>query len=388
MSLITDFPYKYLIYSEQHADATFEKLCHYQPNLIHMPYWIKGVSKEGENAIPLLFAGFEKKIPDTHYWKPTLLVYHNTDYEDYNWLSDFFQEEVRLSARRCYQHITSLEYWKINKKEIVRKAIEKYGNDSLKSLRAMVLELHYECKPFRPTIMISFIKLLKARRILDPCSGWGDRLIGAAACDIDYYYGVDPNFRLIEGYQAIIERFIAKDKQNKYNMICSSFENADLTGKNFDLVLTSPPYFNLEIYSEDKTQSVHPNISLDEWLNNFMFKLLDKSWSLLTKDGHLVLYMNNYFDPSQDKYIEYMSLLLEYMNTFKDAAYLGVISSAHLLSGDQPSGEYEIFTHGVHYREDHASNEKLIMFEPPISNNSIPELLIRSPQPLWIWRKK
>ena len=66
----------------------------------------------------------------------------------------------------------------------------------------------------------------------------------------------------------------------------------------FDLVFTSPPYYDLEEYRSRTNglvgQSLEKPLSLQEWLNNFLFPLVAKAWSFVKPGGHYILYMNDY----------------------------------------------------------------------------------------------
>lgn len=106
--------------------------------------------------------------------------------------------------------------------------------------------------------------------ILDPCSGWGDRLMGALSSDkINKYVGFDPNRSLRYGYAKLMElydleikefntesmRFTGESNNIKKDitMYCLPFEDSEriLEENSFDLVFTSPPFFDFEVYSPD-----------------------------------------------------------------------------------------------------------------------------------------
>ena len=108
-----------------------------------------------------------------------------------------------------------------------------------------------ECTNFCPTIICSLIKLFKPKHILDFSAGWGDRLLGVMTYDekIKSFYGIDPNKSLHTGYKNMIKSFLPKSSKQKYVMINDCAESAiqDIN-QTFDLVFTSPPYYNLEVY--------------------------------------------------------------------------------------------------------------------------------------------
>ena len=194
-------------------------------------------------------------------------------------LSDYFQEQHRINARR-YDDQTPLEYWNSNKtasRDEVRKNVK-------------------ECTTFCGTIICAVIKLFKSKKILDFCAGWGDRLIGTMTYDdkIKSYYGIDPNKKLHTGYKNMIKSFLPKSSYNKYSMINGCAEDViNSLNETFDLIITSPPYYDLEIYSDDKNQSINRYSSFEEWYNKFLLSSLYQSIEKLDENGVLAININN-----------------------------------------------------------------------------------------------
>src|SRR5258708_2608605 len=117
--------------------------------------------------------------------------------------------------------------------------------------------------------------------MLDFSAGWGDRLVGAIASDVDLYCGVDPNTGLQKGHSEIIHTFAA-DKAERFKIIYAPFQTATLPdGVTFDLVFTSPPYFDFEIYTDRDGQSVKDFPHLHEWIVKFLLESIRKSWMRL-----------------------------------------------------------------------------------------------------------
>lgn len=157
--------------------------------------------------------------------------------------------------------------------------------------RACVVTDHPEkmCTNFRIPFALAIIRLLKPRRWLDPCAGWGDRLIAACAMDVRYV-GIDPNPCLRPGYEQIIAKYGSSDKQMT---IEGQAERVlpKLPSSSFDMVLTSPPFFVQERYTSAPGQSIHGKASEKEWWEGFMRPVLRESIRILEPGGHLVLYI-------------------------------------------------------------------------------------------------
>ena len=96
----------------------------------------------------------------------------------------------------------------------------------------------------------------KATHVLDPTAGWGGRMLGAWALDINYT-GIDTNINMKPAYDKMI-KFLDNEQEfdsNLFETESSTLEmkwqsclDFDYAGCDYDFVLTSPPYVNLEIY--------------------------------------------------------------------------------------------------------------------------------------------
>lgn len=112
---------------------------------------------------------------------------------------------------------------------------------------------------FKATTAKYLYKKYAATSVLDPTAGWGGRMLGAWALGIDYT-GIDTNIEMIPAYSSMIqflENYDSKDfnsslfeveKNYKLKMIWQSCLEVDFSEIEYDFVLTSPPYINLEIY--------------------------------------------------------------------------------------------------------------------------------------------
>lgn len=145
---------------------------------------------------------------------------------------------------------------------------------------------------FKPTVAMFLYNSLKAKKVLDPCAGWGGRLLGAMALGIDYI-GFDTNLLLREPYKRMmndicpeanhldreilpIDDEIAtfdywRTENNHYSMVWGSSLEVDFSDITYDTVLTSPPYYNLEIYP-----GMTPYESEAKFYKEFLIPLINK----------------------------------------------------------------------------------------------------------------
>jgi 16S rRNA G966 N2-methylase RsmD len=135
---------------------------------------------------------------------------------------------------------------------------------------------------FRPQIAKMVVANLGVKRVLDPCAGWGGRMIGCVSAGADYV-AFEPNTKTYQGLVNLSEFLGIQSKVKLINDSALTMEKYEL-GK-FDCVLTSPPYFNLEVYTDELTQSITDCETYEDWIEKFMKPLIQKSISHLEIDG-------------------------------------------------------------------------------------------------------
>ncbi len=140
--------------------------------------------------------------------------------------------------------------------------------------------------------------------IVDPCAGWGGRLLGSLLVNRKghvHYYGIDPEFRNRDAYDGLLRRvniWLKKELSGPRDATISykPFEDwlksrsaKRLSGK-VDLVITSPPYFAAENYNpKNQKQSANRYPEYEEWRDKFYYSLMSGAFDLLKPNGHFVL---------------------------------------------------------------------------------------------------
>ena len=126
-------------------------------------------------------------------------------------------------------------------------------------------------------------------RILDPCHGWGGRLVGFLMSDATHYTGVDVSPLQHKGVNRINECFSKLIKNKKQvNLIVDEYENSDIGDIKFDFAITSPPYFDVEKY-DGGNQSHEEYDNYSEWMNGFYTNLIEKTYNSLKTGGYFAL---------------------------------------------------------------------------------------------------
>lgn len=125
---------------------------------------------------------------------------------------------------------------------------------------------------YRPHLAKMICDYYHPRLVLDPCAGWGGRMLGAIASGAEYI-AFEPN---TETYKHLLElaKFLQID--NRVHIYNEGAENINSDDFKVNLILTSPPYFDLEIYCDEPTQSITGYDNYDAWLNNWLNPVVNK----------------------------------------------------------------------------------------------------------------
>ena len=122
-------------------------------------------------------------------------------------------------------------------------------------------------------------------KVLDPCAGWGGRLVGFLASDATEYDGTDASPYQCEGDQAIFDTFRDVTQGEKtVTVTCSPFEKRTLKNAYFDMAITSPPYFDTEKYLGGE-QSRETSNNYEQWRDNFYRVMIQKTYDALKTGG-------------------------------------------------------------------------------------------------------
>ena len=143
---------------------------------------------------------------------------------------------------------------------------------------------------FKSTTAKYLYKKYKAKSVLDPTAGWGGRMLGAWALGINYT-GIDTNVEMIPAYTDMInfldeqtgfDNDLFEVQKGKLEMIWQSCLDVDFSKIDYDFVLTSPPYVNLEIYEHMEEWS-----SDEVFYRGFFIPLWQKCVDNIKKGGHV-----------------------------------------------------------------------------------------------------
>lgn len=125
-------------------------------------------------------------------------------------------------------------------------------------------------------------------RVLDPCHGWGGRLVGALLADVESYTGVDPSDEASAGVHKIAEAYHEYAPDTEVKLLKMPFEDTALEAGTYDIAITSPPYFDVEQYHGEQQSHVrYPKYDL--WRDGFYRQLIAKVYDYLSDGGTFIL---------------------------------------------------------------------------------------------------
>lgn len=251
------------------------------------------------------------------------------------------------------------------------------------SLRVCLSLRKYICSQFKPNVAKSLYDFVEAENVLDISAGWGDRLCGFFASEKGkHYVGIDPRKENHPIYEEQA-KFYTKhngffETKKKADFICSPAEDADLSmyENHFDIVFSSPPYFNVERYSYDDTQSWVRYKNIDAWNKLFLHKTIQNVWPTLKKGGYLAINIADVYASSKGEgksYQEITNPMNDYIATL-GAEYEGCLGMEMAKrpgsagAGAIIDGDEERYT------------EEMLQKAAEIGDSTFCE-------PIWVWRK-
>lgn len=144
----------------------------------------------------------------------------------------------------------------------------------------------------------------KGCSVLDPCHGWGGRLVGALLAGVKKYTGVDPREPTSRGVEKIKEAFMPYTQTQEVTIVRKCFEETDFKHASFDFAITSPPYFDVEQYlGEEQSHKRYSNFEL--WCEKFYRPLIEKTYAYLKKGGVFCLQVGSQSYPLHNKALDY-----------------------------------------------------------------------------------
>lgn len=136
---------------------------------------------------------------------------------------------------------------------------------------------------FKPLIAMDVYCRFQPKCVLDFTMGWGGRLVGACALNVPKYIGIDSNRNLKTPYSKMCN-FLKKHSTTDIKLYFQDALAVDYSKLDYDLVLTSPPYYNIELYNGVNNQKTK-----EDWDEHFYKPIFQKTYKHLKTGGHYCL---------------------------------------------------------------------------------------------------
>jgi len=140
---------------------------------------------------------------------------------------------------------------------------------------------------FRPTAAATIYDHFAMNGVVwDMSGGWGGRLLGAVASGVDTYIATEPSTLTYDGLADLVNDFGLK---TKCNVICIGSEDFVPDRNSLDLCFTSPPYFDVEKYSDECDQSYIKFNTKETWIEGYLRPTFENCLHGLKYDGTMII---------------------------------------------------------------------------------------------------
>jgi len=155
-----------------------------------------------------------------------------------------------------------------------------------------VLRLLHRTRPgnFRPIAARAIVERYTkpGEPVLDFCAGFGGRLLGTLAARRTYV-GIEPEREQVRGMCTMLAALRIESKRATLYEGRAEETLGELAWSSVGLILTSPPYFDQEQYSNHPDQSMIRYPTLRVWLTDFLQPCLEECYRVLSVHGRLVI---------------------------------------------------------------------------------------------------
>ena len=183
-----------------------------------------------------------------------------------NDIVDYFTFQERLNTRGKY----GLSYYDflanmksgdpenpLKKKKFIQTMLKYYqdvkNKNQTKNEYKVYKEVYNICisaiNIFRPLMAMEVYTMFKPTCVLDFTCGWGGRLLGACVLDVPQYIGIDSNKHLAKPYHSLTTFLKEQGAKTDIQLFFEDALTFDYSTLKYNMVFTSPPYYDLEIYS-------------------------------------------------------------------------------------------------------------------------------------------
>ena len=207
-----------------------------------------------------------------------------------NSLKDRFLDDTKLkrAIRICFE---MREGQKLVYPTALRRSLELVTGENIQNF-----------KPQNARAIVEHLCPVLWGNIYDYSAGYGGRLLGIGSSNMNYNYtAVDPNTETVNYLQYF--NSLIKQATGVEGTIVQSVSE-DYQPQDVDLAFSSPPYFNLEKYSDEPTQCMVNYTTLDEWFDGYVVPTMTNIHNGLNSDGVFATNIADYKTYGQKEPVE------------------------------------------------------------------------------------
>ena len=218
--------------------------------------------------------------------------------EIYNWvgkgseLASYFHPH--MFECKSKGNMSALELFNSDEdfKRAIWKVIALYGKITKSNIREICRneKASSRINQFPPRVAMAIIKDLfpcGGIRYMDPTHGFSGRLIGSYCSGlIDEYVGIDLSIHTHKGAMKTVEWMEGLSHMNVKLLHGNCLQLMPEIGGNFDLVMTSPPFLDVEQYKDVPFET-----NYIKWLDEFVFLFCKYSFEALKGGGKMAVYL-------------------------------------------------------------------------------------------------
>ena len=238
----------------------------------------------------------------------------------------FFEQRIETIGNKGINFLDFLKNIEFYKKKKYITTLLEYCEKNNRYKDSLIKKYYYcyglcfgRINAFKITNALQIYKVYSPKiAILDPFCGFGGRLTAAMLENINYI-GIDLNKDLQPKYECLIKDFHGKTNSN-IQLLFTDSNTVDYSKYSYDMVFTSPPYENIEIYKHSERKS------LDEWCK-FYNEVFQKLWDHLQIGGTYIININQniyskILKPLLGEAHETLSLKKSTKNMYKEYIYI------------------------------------------------------------------
>jgi LAGLIDADG DNA endonuclease family len=177
----------------------------------------------------------------------------------------------------------------------------------------------------------------------DFSAGYGGRLLGfMSSGKKGHYIGVDPIFKNCLSLKSMHKFWLESiDNSCRATFLNACSETVKLPKESVNLCFSCPPYFDLERYSKDNSQSYKKYPIYSDWLQNFWSVMVENCFEMLKTGGFLIYVLGNY---SHYNLIEDFQQICECKGFIKQEEIKIPLSTLFMKKSTKNLYKYEIMT--------------------------------------------